>query len=619
VLQAFPEGGRLVRGLENGVFLAAAYPDGSPAPVEASCVLRFLPALSKDEPPAASFAVKTGENGLGEARFRAESGPDARTKLVLEVSARDARGNEAKKSFDLSVEPDEEGLRVVPDRSVYKVGETMRLTILSTRPKGLVYLDFVKDRQTVLTKALEIEGGKGTFALDVAPDLFGLVDVHAYQIRKSLSIVRDARRVFVSRADDLAIDVSLDKETYLPAQKAILDFQVKDAAGRPVAAALGLYIVDEAVFALSELRPGLEKVFFLLEQEILKPRVQLRGIESDLLLGAFPREASVEDPRQQAARALFSITPPPDRPPVSLSSREEEMLNLLKAAARKIWAAMQERAKAGKGWPEADLSVLVKEGSLKAEDLLDPWGNPYEREGCTCQSCRSNYLRLRSAGPDGKKGTSDDVGTDQNGNLGPGGAEGNRRLGGGARPGGVGGGVMPPPAPGGPVPAPNPTPTGAPAEMAKEKAGCNCTGGGGGAGSGAAPAVRIREFFPETLLVRPELLTDENGRARQEVDLADSITSWRLSAFASSAAGALGSVSRPVRVFQDFFADVDFPVELTQNDEVSVPVAVYNYLQKPQTVRLAAEPRNRWSSSPARSGRWSSRSASRAWGPAGSP
>ena len=32
--------------------------------------------------------------------------------------------------------------------------------------------------------------------------------------------------------------------------------------------------------------------------------------------------------------------------------------------------------------------------------------------------------------------------------------------------------------------------------------------------------------------------------------------------------------------------DIDLPIALTQNDEVSFPVAVYNYLKNPQTVKL---------------------------------
>ncbi|MFO0844740.1 MAG: alpha-2-macroglobulin family protein [Gemmataceae bacterium] len=104
-------------------------------------------------------------------------------------------------------------------------------------------------------------------------------------------------------------------------------------------------------------------------------------------------------------------------------------------------------------------------------------------------------------------------------------------------------------------------------------------------GPGAEPA-RLREYFPETLLWQPSLITDDHGRATLELSLADSITTWRLTASGSSRAGRLGGVSAPLRVFQDFFVDLDLPVALTRGDEVAFPVAVYNYLKTPQTVTL---------------------------------
>jgi hypothetical protein len=104
-------------------------------------------------------------------------------------------------------------------------------------------------------------------------------------------------------------------------------------------------------------------------------------------------------------------------------------------------------------------------------------------------------------------------------------------------------------------------------------------------GGGAAP-MRVREYFPETLLWKPALITNDRGEAVLPITFADSITTWRLSASASSRGGALGGVSAPLRVFQDFFVDLDLPVSLTQNDEVAFPVAVYNYLKQPQTVKL---------------------------------
>jgi uncharacterized protein YfaS (alpha-2-macroglobulin family) len=107
-----------------------------------------------------------------------------------------------------------------------------------------------------------------------------------------------------------------------------------------------------------------------------------------------------------------------------------------------------------------------------------------------------------------------------------------------------------------------------------------------GDGAGGAAPTRLREFFPETMLWQPALITDDQGRAELPVQFADSITTWRLSASASSKYGALGGVTAPLRVFQDFFVDLDLPVALTQNDEVAFPVAVYNYLKTPQTVKL---------------------------------
>jgi Alpha-2-macroglobulin family len=109
---------------------------------------------------------------------------------------------------------------------------------------------------------------------------------------------------------------------------------------------------------------------------------------------------------------------------------------------------------------------------------------------------------------------------------------------------------------------------------------------GKSAGTGAGPPVRVREYFPETLKWEPSIITDDKGRADLVVAFADSITTWRMTASASSRGGALGGVSAPLRVFQDFFVDLDMPISLTQNDEVAFPVAVFNYLKEPQTVRL---------------------------------
>ncbi|MBI4859386.1 MAG: alpha-2-macroglobulin, partial [Candidatus Riflebacteria bacterium] len=91
----------------------------------------------------------------------------------------------------------------------------------------------------------------------------------------------------------------------------------------------------------------------------------------------------------------------------------------------------------------------------------------------------------------------------------------------------------------------------------------------------------------------PELLTDERGRASVELSMADSITTWRITGLASTKKGDLGSFTAGLRAFQEFFVDLDLPVALTKGDEIALPVAVFNYLDRPQEVKLELE-RGSW-------------------------
>ncbi|MCA9921352.1 MAG: hypothetical protein KC421_03215, partial [Anaerolineales bacterium] len=100
---------------------------------------------------------------------------------------------------------------------------------------------------------------------------------------------------------------------------------------------------------------------------------------------------------------------------------------------------------------------------------------------------------------------------------------------------------------------------------------------------------RLRQFFPETMYWLPDGETDANGQLTLDIPVADSITTWRLTALASTQDGRLGSATGSLRVFQDFFIDLDLPLALTIGDEIAVPVGVFNYLPEAQTVTLTVE------------------------------
>ena len=103
---------------------------------------------------------------------------------------------------------------------------------------------------------------------------------------------------------------------------------------------------------------------------------------------------------------------------------------------------------------------------------------------------------------------------------------------------------------------------------------------------------RLRQYFPETMLWLPDAVTDEQGNLNIQVPVADSITTWRMTALASAKDGRIGSTSAPLLVFQDFFIDLDLPLSLTVGDEIAVPVGVFNYLTEEQSVRLEVQPEN---------------------------
>lgn len=105
---------------------------------------------------------------------------------------------------------------------------------------------------------------------------------------------------------------------------------------------------------------------------------------------------------------------------------------------------------------------------------------------------------------------------------------------------------------------------------------------------------RVREYFPETLLWQPELLTDKNGKAELNFKLGDNLTTWKLYAVGSTETGEINMVEKEFQTFQPFFAELDPPRVLTEGDRIDLPVPVRNYTDKRQMVAVSMEPNN-WS------------------------
>ncbi|MBI4286544.1 MAG: alpha-2-macroglobulin [Chloroflexi bacterium] len=106
--------------------------------------------------------------------------------------------------------------------------------------------------------------------------------------------------------------------------------------------------------------------------------------------------------------------------------------------------------------------------------------------------------------------------------------------------------------------------------------------------AGLAEVQRVRQFFPETWLWQ-DIVTDASGKGSFKVAVPDSITTWMLRAVAISKSKGLGVAEGQLKAFQPFFVTVDLPYSAIRGEEFPVSVAIYNYLDQPQSVQVDIE------------------------------
>ncbi|MHC4405952.1 MAG: MG2 domain-containing protein, partial [Planctomycetota bacterium] len=251
-VEVIPESGTLVQGLANTIYVFTSYPDGRPA--QTRLVVHGIPE-----------EIETGPLGVASFEITPE---DDWARLTLRAT--DGQGRMGRKHVELACGSYDGDFLIRPDKAVYTGGDTMTLVALGG---GLepVFVDFVKDGQTMLTAMIEMKDGRGQHAVDLPPELFGTVEVCAYRFRAHGLAARKSRMIYVGQARELAIHATLDQEEYRPGTKATLKLRLTDPEGEPMPGAISLQAVGEAVFAVLGQQTGIEKTFFLLEQELLEP------------------------------------------------------------------------------------------------------------------------------------------------------------------------------------------------------------------------------------------------------------------------------------------------------------------------------------------------------------
>jgi type II secretory pathway pseudopilin PulG/5-hydroxyisourate hydrolase-like protein (transthyretin family) len=723
-ITAIPEAGVLVPGIENVLYVLTSYPDGRPA-------------QSKIFVDGAAY--QSDAQGLCEVKA-----VPAALNQQFEIRAIEQQGKQRKLSYRSETNPAPPAFLLRSDKAIYQVGQTARISILSPEKNDTIFLDVIKDGQTVLTKSVPLANHKAEYDLALPGSLVGALKLNAYFITADGEDRGCSKIIYVNPASSLRIATSLSQPVYRPGEIARLDLSVTDAEGKPAPSALGIAAVDESVFALQESRPGLLQQFLDAEGELLKPRYQIKFFDSPSRLfdtenQSLPKAyfASLEEPRVgpnlddlvrsgyvhpkliEHAREMRG-TPAYERyrsdpqyaDVVRLLEGGQGIYNLREATGPMKVQAVEAHRKAYFKRLEHFLQVgffgllflspvllLIYYSRLGAG--LEPWAlddgptayyvgvvrslhnvlavlillplicypvgfvafddSRVSEPGWILLAFESvvvvsalllQYVRTDTVGPEDLKREIAPLRTVLKAFFAqfvvsragfallashPDDHEGFAMLwvvasivaplmifgtldshvrrqviakGFAAKVGrltfievlvvisivAILAAMM--------LPALARAKARAQSinllndlkqidvanQMAKED--------GPAPQSGGTAPPRVRRDFPETLLWRPELITDDHGKATLEVPLADSITTWRASIDGINAGGKMGSVEMPIKVFQDFFVDLDLPVSMSLGDQISVPVTCYNYLKEPQDVRFTLAAGD-WFESPA--------------------
>ncbi len=725
-IEAVPESGQLVADVMNEIYLVTSRPDGSVAIPELKVESRFL---------QSPIELKSDEQGITAIQLTPTKGDSVyRPELpTLKITA-EIDDQTVVKDIDIPIETDTQQILLRPNKGIYSMGDELKLDVFgSFSDKEPVFVDLIKNNQTVLTKTVRLQKKKASLQLPLDHTLAGTLQINAYVVRADGHMIRDTRQVIVTRDDDLDIDIKTDQERYEPGVPAKLSIAVRDAKGNPVRAAIGMHVVDESVYSLAEKEPGLAKVFFAIEKELLEPKVEIHGYQMDKVVRLSAR--AYQENANLSKALLAKVDKHSD---FSLNENTlQRNRSIISQDLQKLQEAFLDISIPLNNLPRPVDEILLEQGKeLSAFSLSDPWNQPY-------MMYEDNNLFLASPGTDGELQTQDDIKTvafrtgyivrdkksnvrlykkrfDRDGEV----LEGEgRRLGqedniqmqraGGAGVGGVDQDVrgeafaMPMAkavesktarvdkldslqfgladepqrerrrfgedlSAGRPDIRDNFAEMAQKAEMsalkpAEDQANTyyfsmvdrdddtlseeELKQAQDSIGESLGPlvvngeidekqlqkaaeqfagidelrleetiaeisemseeekqewlkkqkiilsdeeqkeeeSVRVRRYFPETLFYTPEMITDEQGLITMTLPAADSITTWRMSAMANDKSGAIGDTTSAMNVFKPFFIDLDLPIALIKDDEVTIPVAVYNYLDEPQIVEVELE------------------------------
>ncbi len=285
-LKMYPEGGDLIAGFPNRLYIQATLPNGKPADLAGKLIAKGSNG-SLTNVTVAEFA--TEHEGRGRIQFT----PDANKEYFLTIN--EPAG--IKTTYPLP-QAKAAGALIRAEQDTFAKGQPVTVLVGASNQKFSVTL---AKRETVisechvdLSKRSDVKAGTLLPITFVVPD--DAEGVLTATIWSDKDVPLAERLIFRAPQHPLKVSITQDKKNYVPGDKAKLTVKATDENDKPVAAVVGVTVTDDSVLEMIEKReqaPRLPVMAFL-EPEVsdladahvyLDEKNSKAALATDLLLG----------------------------------------------------------------------------------------------------------------------------------------------------------------------------------------------------------------------------------------------------------------------------------------------------------------------------------------------
>ena len=312
-VQFYPEGGDLIAGLVNRVYLEARLPSQKPADLTGQIV---------DSHGKVVADVKTEHEGRGRVTFI----PTANEAYSLKLS----QPLGIDRLFQLPpVKP--AGVTIASNQDVYPSGKAIKLMVASTTA-GEFKISLSKHQAEVASVAVTLAADQPQEISLTPPGQSDGVLIATVTDKIKNSPVAE-RLVFRQSESSIHVSIKADRPSYCPADVATLTVTTTDDQGKPISAVVGITVSDESILQMIEKRERAPRLtsMVMLETDVrelgdadlyLDPADPRAPLATDLLLGTqgWRRFATMDAAKfmlaqgDAARRVIADLRPAPPEP-----------------------------------------------------------------------------------------------------------------------------------------------------------------------------------------------------------------------------------------------------------------------------------------------------------------